>query len=176
MLYITVSQTVTSHSVITEAEYQSEGKFDCILTGCYANNLMKTSRHTALVVSILFSIGLLCVQFCSSVCAFSMCAALPNNSPATPRQKSDHCHQHKSEQKSPLPDRSHECQSHEIVFSVPPVADFQAAQLQYTPPVGLDIFLFVNDLFPSADKIVLTIIPCASPPEPATSRPAILRV
>lgn len=158
------------------AEYQSEGKFDCILTGCYTNNLMNMSRHTTLAVSILFSIGLLCAQFCTSVCAFSMCTALSNVSHATSSQESGHCHQDKSEQKSPLPDRSHECPSHDAAFAAPSSADFHVDQWQPAPPVVLDIFWFVNDLFPSSDKVAVTIIPCESPPEPATSRPTILRV
>ena len=137
---------------------------------------MYSSKRTTLAVSVLFSIGLLCAQFCSSVCAFSMCEALPNVSHATSSQESGHCHQDKSEQKSPLPDRSHECPSHDAAFAAPSSVDFHVDQWQPAPPVVLDIFWFVNDLFPASDQFAVTIIACESPPEPPTSRPAILRV
>lgn len=87
----------------------------------YNGRVMRIAKHIYSPLVLVLSLGLMYLQVCSVICAFSNCSAPDTGRRAAPVEHGGHCHQEQpsSKQERPSGDQ-HQCPAHGSVVSILP--------------------------------------------------------
>ena len=87
----------------------------------YNGRVMRIAKHIYSPLVLVLSLGLMCLQVCNVICAFSNCSASAEGMRATTVEHGGHCHQGRStSQKDQPSEGEHKCPAHGSAVSILP--------------------------------------------------------